>query len=180
MRYELGKTLSQIVDATGQHEERLGDKDGAQVPREADNEEIIHWGYLVFECSCQMSRTSEKQVEITRNNNACSQWSCILKADEWQQERISPLKDANVGGGKERESKMTKRAEGDGERRRDREDIPTGHGTIIHRINGMRFWNFVLFVRPVISIDESRSRHWFLLRVFYGDIFRRLTRVIFQ
>lgn len=60
-------------------------------------------------------------------------------------------------------------------RRGDGEKIsPRGTGTrsIIRRRNGMRFWNFVLFVRPVISIDESRGRQRSPLRVFYGDISR--------
>lgn len=148
-------------------------------------EEIIRreQPYLIFECSCQMSRTSEKQVKIRGNNNARAQWRCIFWWASGSRRVYRSLKGTSQDGGKEKSENQRwrrgkERQGGDAEI--ERRYPPTRHGTIIRRINGMRFWNFVLFVRPVISIDESRGRHWFLLRVFYSDIFRRLTRVIFQ
>lgn len=68
-----------------------------------DTSEIIWREYLVFECSCQMSRTLGKQVKIRRNNNARAQWPRVGKANdkrrtvnEWQQKCISPLKDSTT------------------------------------------------------------------------------------
>lgn len=73
----------------------------------------------------------------------------------WESRRVYKVLKRNQGKGwwwgKERESKMTKRQRktGGGGRGGDaeigRRYPPTRHGTIIRRINGMRFWNFVLF-----------------------------------
>lgn len=48
-----------------------------------------------FECSCQMSRTSEKQVKIRRNNNARAQWRCIFKWASGRRRVYRSLKGTN-------------------------------------------------------------------------------------
>ncbi|KYN09068.1 hypothetical protein ALC57_19036, partial [Trachymyrmex cornetzi] len=68
----------------------------------------------------------------------------------------------------EKEKDREKRRKTEKESERSRGDIPSNDGPWR---NGMRFWNFVLFVRPawrtprMISIDESRSRCCVPLRV---------------
>lgn len=129
--------------------------------------------------------TLEKQVEITRNTMRATGIPARFRNDGKERracrvERRRSFKGSNHGIGEDGASKKEKDAGAPWRSKRDREDMPTGHGTIIRWRNGMRFWNFVLFVRPVISIDESRGRRWSPLRVFYGDISRGLTSVIFQ
>lgn len=101
-------------------------------------EEIIRreQPYLIFECSCQMSRTSEKQVKIRRNNNARAQWRCIFWWASGSRRVYRSLKGTSHGMVVRKRARIKDDEEAKKDReetRRSREDIPprgTGRSSV--------------------------------------------------